>query len=163
MCEGQVEAIHLHFVRRRGEPMKAVVQSLAVAGHGLEQDNYYRHNGPRTPDREVTLIAMEALEALEREFGVILTAADSRRNIATRGVPLNDLVNQAFQVGEAVLEGIRLCEPCAHLAGLTHPQVLPGLKGRGGLRARIVSGGMIRIGDIVRLGSQAPTMQAASP
>ena len=159
MSEGQVVAVHLHHVRRRGEPMKSVTETRAVAGHGLEQDNYYRQNGPPTPDREITLITMEALEALEREFGVTLTAAESRRNVATRGVPLNDLVNKTFQVGEAVLEGLRLCEPCTHLAGLTDPQVVPGLKGRGGLRARIVSGGMIRVGDPVRPQAPSPAPQ----
>jgi MOSC domain-containing protein YiiM len=150
MWEGQVVAIHLHAAKSRGQPLHGVRQAKAVAGYGLEGDSYFRQTDTPVPDKEITLITMEALEALEREFGVSLTVAQSRRNLAIHGVPLNDLVGRAFHVGDVVLEGIRLCEPCAHLAGLTDPQVLPGLKGRGGLRARIVQGGEIRVGDAVR-------------
>jgi MOSC domain-containing protein YiiM len=151
MFEGHIVAIHLGAKAR--EPLQAVKSILAVAGHGLEGDRYFQKIGTFSskagPDREVTLIATEALEALQREFGISLSAGESRRNLATRGVPLNDLVGQTFRVGEVVLEGLRLCEPCSHLAELTYPQVLPGLKGRGGLRARVVVGGEIQIGNAI--------------
>jgi MOSC domain-containing protein YiiM len=149
MWQGEVTAIHLH-AKRRGQPLQAVGEVRAVAGCGLEGDSFFRPGGLALPDKEVTLIAVEALAALEREFGVTLTACQSRRNIATRGVPLNELVGRSFCVGEAVLEGMRLCEPCSHLAALTQPSVLSGLAGRGGLRARITRGGLVRVGDIVR-------------
>ena len=151
MWKGQLVAIHTGAKARL--PLQAVDSINAVAGHGLEGDRYFQKVGtfskPAGPDREVTLIAVEALEALEREFGVALAPGESRRNLTTRGVPLNDLVGQTFRVGDAVLEGLRLCEPCSHLAKLTCPQVLPGLMGRGGLRARVVNGGRIFVGDTV--------------
>ena len=62
---------------------------------------------------------------------------------------LNRLVDKKFKVGEVALRGIRLCEPCQYLAKNTQPQVLPGLLHRGGLRAEILSEGMIRVGDSV--------------
>src|SRR5262245_41863244 len=151
MRRGQLVAIHTG--ARARAPLQAIVSVSAVAGHGLEGDRYFQKAGtfskPSGPDREVTLIAIESIEALEREFGVALRPGESRRNLTTRGVPLNDLVGQTFRVGDVVLEGLRLCEPCSHLASLTYPQVLPGLKGRGGLRARVVTGGVLRAGDSV--------------
>ena len=74
---------------------------------------------------------------------------EARRNIVTEGIDLNALVGKRVQVGTAVVEGIRLCEPCKHLAAQTFPETLEGLKGRGGLRARIVADGVIRVGDTV--------------
>jgi MOSC domain-containing protein YiiM len=125
----------------------------AVPGKGLEGDRYFNQAGALSekhgPGREVTLIEIEALEALKRDHEIELDPADSRRNIVTRGVPLNDLVGREFRVGEVTLRGISLCEPCSHLARLTQPGVLPGLVHRGGLRAQILTDGMIRVGDVV--------------
>ena len=103
----------------------------------------------RSPDREITLIEAEAIEAVPREYGVELSPAEARRNIVTRGVALNHLVGREFRVGNVVLRGIRLCEPCEHLERLTRPGVLEALVHRGGLRAQIVSGGTIQVGDSI--------------
>ncbi len=128
----------------------------AVAGKGLEEDRYFKQIGSYShnpgPDREVTLIEVEAIEAMKREYGVDIKPEDSRRNIATRGVPLNHLVGRDFRVGEVTLRGIRLCEPCGHMAEMTHKEVLRGLVHRGGLRAQIIKSGMIRVGDTVEEG-----------
>jgi MOSC domain-containing protein YiiM len=77
-----------------------------------------------------------------------------RRQVLTRGVRLNDLVGERFTVGGVECVGQELCEPCNHLQGLTYPGVLRGLVHRGGLRADIVSGGRIAVGDeILRVSS----------
>ena len=72
-----------------------------------------------------------------------------RRNVVTEGIELNELVGVQFRVGEVMLEGIRLCEPCAHLASLVAKEVLPELVHRAGLRAKIISGGTIKSTDRV--------------
>jgi MOSC domain-containing protein YiiM len=73
--------------------------------------------------------------------------------VLTRGIRLNDLVAQHFMVGDVECVGQELCEPCNHLQGLTRQGVLRGLVHRGGLRADIVSGGRIAVGDeVVPLG-----------
>jgi MOSC domain-containing protein YiiM len=74
----------------------------------------------------------------------------SRRNLLTRGVPLNHLIGREFTVGEVVLRGIRLCEPCDHLEGLTVKGIKDGLHHRGGLRAEILHGGTLQPGDAIR-------------
>ena len=78
-----------------------------------------------------------------------LAPGEARRNVVTRGIDLNALVGRRFRVGEAECVGRRLCEPCAHLQRLTHPGILRDLVHRGGLRADILAGGAIRVGDAV--------------
>jgi MOSC domain-containing protein YiiM len=133
---------------RLPEPVERV---RAVAGRGLEGDRYFYDGEGTQPerDRELTLIALEALDALAEERGIELTAAESRRQVATRGIDLNALEGKRFRVGAIQCEGIELCEPCSHLQGLTQPGVLRGLVHRGGLRAAILEGGEIAIGDPV--------------
>jgi len=79
-----------------------------------------------------------------------LQPGDARRNIVTRGVPLNHLVGKEFTLGGVTLRGVRLCEPCTHLEGLTEKGVLTGLIHRGGLRAQIIKDGTIRVGDAIQ-------------
>jgi MOSC domain-containing protein YiiM len=124
----------------------------AVAGRGLRGDRNFLADGEPQPGRDddLTLIAIEALDAMATQDDVVLSAAQSRRNLATRGIDLNALVGRRFRVGAAECLGIELCEPCAHLEGLTQPGVLRGLVHRGGLRAAIVVGGEIAIGDEIR-------------
>ncbi|MFN4218846.1 MAG: MOSC domain-containing protein [Candidatus Bipolaricaulia bacterium] len=149
---GNGRVVSIHITEQATGTMKSVAAVRAVAGRGLEGDRYFLGTGTKSskpgPDREVTLIEIEAIEALERDYGVKLSPGDARRNIVTRGVALNHLVGKEFRVGEAVLRGIRLCEPCQHLVQLTgQEKVLPGLVHRGGLRAQIVRDGIIRVGD----------------
>ncbi len=151
MWKGTVISIHIAAVA--GAPAWSVDKVRAVAGKGLEGDRYFHGVGTYSNNpglgREVTLIEVEAIEGLKRDSGVEIALEDSRRNIVTRGIPLNQLVGRDFRVGEVALRGIRLCEPCSHLEKLTQKGVQSGLIHRGGLRADILTGGMICIGDTV--------------
>lgn len=153
MFQGRLEAIYL--AERKGEDLKSIGEIEAIAGHGLRGDRYCRQEGtfskPGGPDREVTLIESEALEALARDGGIRLQPGQARRNLLTRDVPLNHLVGKEFRVGAVVLRGLRLCEPCGHLEALTLPGVRDGLHHRAGLRAQIIQGGMLRAGDCICL------------
>lgn len=149
------EVVGLFLAPQAGMPMEAVSEVEAVAGCGLKGDRYFRREGTfsRRPDAEqqVTLFEVEVLEALAREVGARLAPEETRRNVLTRGVALDALVGRPFRVGEALLEGVRVCEPCRHwmrLAGLEE-RALRALVHRAGLRARIVQGGRIRVGDPV--------------
>ncbi len=141
---------HLFIAPRKGLPMAARAYVEAVEGAGLEGDRYAEPvSRGEAGRREVTLIEMERVEDFNREFGLALKPAGPRRNIVTSGVRLNDLVGRRFSVGEATLEGMELCEPCRKFARPTYPQVLRAFRGKGGLRARIVAGGGIRVGDAI--------------
>jgi hypothetical protein len=161
MWEGTVVSIHV--AAEASAPMQSITEVLAFPGRGLEGDRYFAGTGfysTKWSDggREVTLIEMEAVEALfcgvrnaeGERLGIKLAAADTRRNIVTSRVPLNHLVGREFLVGIVLLCGTRLCEPCKHLEDLTQHGVMSGLIHRGGLRARILSEGVIRVGDAVR-------------
>ncbi len=152
MFEGTVVSINI--APSAEAPMESVEEVRAVPGQGLEGDRYFFKQGSfykPQPDRELTLIEAEAIEAMKRELDVNYGLSDSRRNIVTRDVPLNHLVGKEFLIGEVRARGLRLCEPCSHLQKLSHQKVLPGLVHRGGLRAQILSEGMIQVGDTVKL------------
>ena len=148
MFEGTV--ISINITPQAEAPMQSVDEVRAIPGRGLEGDRYFDNKG-REPEarRELTLIEAEAIEALRHELNVDYGLSDSRRNEVTRGVPLNHLVGKEFWVGEVKARGIMLCEPCAHLQKLTIKQVLPGLVHRAGLRAQILTEGIIRVGATV--------------
>jgi MOSC domain-containing protein YiiM len=150
---GRVVAI---YVAPMGEaPMQVVDAARLESGHGIAGDRYYTGTGTFSeklrghPDSEVTLIESEQVERFNRLTGLGLEPGALRRNVVTAGIGLNELVGARFRVGEAVLEGLRLCEPCAHLAALVAQEVLPTLVGRAGLRARIVVGGTVRPSDAI--------------
>ncbi len=137
MWTGTVESIHIAAAAR--ERMQSLDQARAIPGVGLEGDRYALRQGTffkPLPDFELTLIEGEAVEALRRDYDVDLDCGEIRRNLVTRGVPLNHLVGREFRIGEVRIRGIRLCEPCAHLQKLTgRPAIIKGLRHRGGLRA----------------------------
>jgi MOSC domain-containing protein YiiM len=145
---GVVAALMIGLERK--EPMISVPEVRAIAGTGLEGDRYCRERGTfskKLPSNQITLIEAEALEAAERDYGIELTAEESRRNVLTCGVALNHLVGREFQIGEVRLRGLKLCEPCTHLQQLTAKAVLKALRHRGGLRAEILGGGVIKVGE----------------
>ena len=146
------EVLHIHIAPAAEADPTPVNSVRAEPGRGLEGDRYHARIGTYSekggPGRAVTLIASEAIEALEAEFGVKLAPGQSRRNITTLGIDLNDFVDRELRVGEVVLRGVKLCEPCDHLEGLVgQPNTMRGLVHRGGLRCDIISGGTIRVGD----------------
>jgi MOSC domain-containing protein YiiM len=152
---GQIETIHI--AAGASTPMQALSEVEAVVGAGLAGDRYFERVGfyskrPTDPGaREVTLFEAEVLDLLAAEHRIALSAAEHRRNLTTRGVRLGDLLGRRFRVGEVLLEGVKDCPPCDHLQGLVGKPVLQPLVGRGGLRARILEGGTIKVGDRVQV------------
>ena len=133
------------------KPLEPNTQLLAVEGVGLDGDRYASAVGTYSnrpgPHRQVTFIEREVIAAVNNEDGVELGEHETRRNLVTEGVPLLHLIGETFRVGDVVFRGIKSCPPCAHLENLTRPGVRAALQNRGGLRAEVVRGGMLRIGD----------------
>ncbi len=115
-----------------------------MPGRGLEGDRYFWGLGTFSDgtDTELTLVEAEAVEALAREHGLDLEPGEARR--------------KEFRIGEVRLRGVRLAEPCAHLARLVGREALQGLAHRGGLRAEILAGGVLRAGDAVEEEPRCP-------
>jgi MOSC domain-containing protein YiiM len=134
--------------------MVSVREVRAFADRGLEGDRFLRDswNAVNRADKAVSLIEDEVLQLAAQELGVKSIAQKSRRNIVTRGVPLIELLHQEFTVGGVRMRGIRLFEPCGHLVKVSKlPGIFKALDHRSGLKAAILSDGVIRVGDGVAL------------
>ncbi len=134
-----------------GAPMEQQGAVVLVAGLGIVGDRYALHTGtwsdPRWRDQELTLFAAEVAAAIGIEPYL------ARRNLVTRGVDLADLVGLRFRVGGALLAGMRICAPCRYIQTINHRAGLTKALGgtNGGLRARIIEGGMVRLSDAVEI------------
>lgn len=149
---GRVHSIHV--AQRGSGAIESPGEVRAIAGQGLDGDRYCNDTGYYSGDSQwdcsVTLVALEAIEAANRDYGLGLSPGDVRRNIVTSGVPLDDLVGKRFTVGGVVLEGIKPWPPCTHLRDLLgKPRLLEALAHRAGLGAEIVTGGTMKVGDPV--------------
>jgi MOSC domain-containing protein YiiM len=132
--------------------MVSVPEARAFADRGLEGDRFFRESwkAAKRPDKAVSLIEEETLQAAAAELGTAAFGDKSRRNIVTRGVPLVQLLDREFTIGDVVLRGIRLFEPCGHLEKVSQvPGIFRALEHRSGLKAAILSDGVIRVGDMV--------------
>jgi len=141
---GRVEWIGLRPARAR--PMREVDSVEASTGGGLAGDRYQGGSGKRG----ITLIQAEhlpAIAALSGHAGV--AAATLRRNLVVSGIPLVALKGRRFRIGEVVLEGTDACDPCSRMEDALGPGGFNAMRGHGGLCARIVEGGTLRVGDVV--------------
>ena len=151
MIDGRIVAIYI--ARAKGAAMEQLREAQINAGQGIVGDRYFTGTGTFSGntqgpgDREITLIEAEEIDRFNAQQGYAFNHGELRRNIITRGVRLNELIDKEFQIGPVRLKGIRLCEPCAHLAGLVAPQVVKAMVHRAGLRACILTNGMIREND----------------
>ena len=145
------EVVAIFIAADKSEPLVPVNEARAIAGKGLEGDRYFKrtgtYSGLNIPGRELTLIEIETLEALKRDLNIELGLGDSRRNIVTRGFPLNHLVGKKFLVGSVLMIGTRLCEPCGYLESQTYNGIRRALEHRGGLNAQILEDGVVNTGD----------------
>jgi MOSC domain-containing protein YiiM len=151
MFEGRLVGIYT--APGEGKPMQAHDEISAVEGVGLEGDRYAeqagKHSQKEGSGRQVTLIERESIAAVNAEGDAEVGEHETRRNLVTEGVPLNHLVDRTFRIGDVVLRGRRLAEPCSYLASLTRPGVSRALVHRGGLRADVIAGGDLRVGDAI--------------
>jgi MOSC domain-containing protein YiiM len=147
---------HLHLTPRAFLPMRAVREVTLTEGRGIEGDRYslaleagfYSHKPE--DGRQVTLFEIETLWALRRDHDIELCAEEHRRNVTVEGVPLNHLVASRFWLGETLLEATRLSTPCRHIEEITGKAIFKPLINRSGLNCRILRGGVVRVGDLVR-------------
>lgn len=147
--QGRVEKIFI--CKQAGEALSAKNNATLIKAKGIEGDRYFHQQGTfskalkATGDFEVTLIAVEEITAFNATTQLNYKPEAFRRNIVTAGIHLNDLVGKTFKIGDAVLYGVRLCEPCAHLAALIGQDIMKHMVHKAGLRAIIQQSGNISI------------------
>ena len=157
-----------NFFGRHGQPAgenaSVAMRSVrCVAGRGLKGDRFYGYR----PDYngQVTFFEWEVYEEVKREFGVSELKADAfRRNVIVEGVHLNDLIGSRFSMGGVDFEGMSEAKPCYWMNQAVAPGAEQWLRGRGGLRARILVDGELRCGaaelfahGLLALGSEQPS------
>ena len=138
-----------------GAPMKAVQVATALEGCGLEGDRYCAGTGHWSRFGrvcEVTFIAAEDLDDIERDTGVGVKNGEHRRNVVARGISLKSLRRgQRFRVGRVVFEYRGPRSVCRYIERLTEPGMTEALKGRGGICARVIENGTVRVGDEIEV------------
>lgn len=141
---GKVENL---FVRpARIEAVKGLDKVTAVTNVGLEGDHYQNPGG----NRQVTLIQAEHLEVLASLLGLNKVLPElTRRNIVVREINLLSLKGKRFYVGQALLEYSGECHPCSRMERSFGPGGYNAMRGHGGITAKVVRGGIIKVGDVV--------------
>lgn len=155
MSEKTPEVLRIFISKEKGLPMEPREVAYAIPGEGLIGDRYTTgkgafSNSKRKVVRDITFISAEAIEESNQLALIPFKPEETRRNILTEGVDLNQLVGVEFQVGTAAIRGIELCDPCGRPSKLAGK---PGFKevfeGRGGLRAEIIESGLIKVGSSI--------------
>jgi len=119
-----------------------VPQAECLAGRGLRGDRFFDH--PENHKGQITFFAMEVYEALRDELGVTdKSPAVFRRNVVTTCAALPELVGRRFSIQGVEFEGVEECRPCYWMNLAFHPEAETKLDGRGGLRARILTSGVL--------------------
>ena len=150
--KGVVEEMYV--TAKGSAQMERVEEVHTIEGCGIEGDRYCEGTGfwTRFGDVcQVTLIEGEDLDYIEDELGIQVKNGEHRRNIITRGIRLDETRKKRFRIGEAILEYDRPRPPCRHVQDLSEPGMTRALKGRGGICARVVTGGLIRAGDAIEV------------
>lgn len=121
-------------------------------GKGIVGDRFFGQS-QKNPGRNLTLIEIEAIEEFNETYGLTINLNATRRNFLTRGIRLNGLVGKTFRVGDVLCKGVELCEPCRLLArqlpqsSISQKEIIKVFTHKGGLRAEVLSDGIVRLGD----------------
>ncbi|WP_431281020.1 MOSC domain-containing protein [Humitalea sp. 24SJ18S-53] len=149
-------ATHLHITPRAFLPMQAMEEITLVPGKGIAGDRYMIgieqgfYSDKPEDGRQITLFEEEALACILRDFKIDMPPEEHRRNVTTRGVPLNHLVGRRLYLGDCLLEATRLSFPCRHIEEILDKAVFDPMVHRSGLNCRILEGGTVRVGDSIR-------------
>lgn len=127
-------------------------------GKGIVGDRFFGQS-QKNPGRNLTLIEIEAIEEFNETYNLTINLSATRRNFLTRGVRLNDLLGKTFRVGDVLCKGIELCEPCRLLTrqlsheSISEKNIIKALTHKSGLRAEVLSDGVVHWGDSVMIES----------
>lgn len=146
----QIGTVEWIGIREARKAMPTCVEHIiAKEKTGLEGDHF---KGSLSGKRQVTLIQKEHLDAVAAILVQnSIDPALTRRNIVVSGINLLSLKSQKFKIGEAILETSGICAPCNRMEENLGPGGYSAMRGHGGITARVISGGEIKIGDRISL------------
>ena len=143
------EVVQIGIVNIKGEQIQNVNEVEVIKGKGLVNDRKFSENNQKA--RQITLIEIENINHFNKISKINIAAVDFRRNIITKNIKLNDLVDKEFFVGNVKLKAHDLCRPCKYLQEkLKQRNFVKEFFHKGGLRCEILSSGKIFIGDAVK-------------
>ncbi len=149
---GRVEALIVRGAPR--DPARRVEATVALAKIGLADDRLGKKGEAELSTRQVTLIQAEHLPVIAQlahlADGTVIDPVRLRRNIVVSGINLLALRNAKIHVGQAVLEVVGPCAPCSRMEEEVGPGAYAAMRGHGGMTARVITTGAIRVGDEVR-------------
>ena len=134
-----------HGKPRRHNPVSGVETVECVAGMGIRGDRYFGFK--ENYKAQVTLFDEAVHKSVQEEFGTDHTPDVYRRNLFIRGIDLNELIGKSFKLGEVRFEGVQECTPCYWMDEAVAPGTEEFLKGRGGLRTRVLTNGTLCLGE----------------
>ena len=141
--------VQIGIVNNKGNQIQNVNLVEAIKGKGLLNDRKFEENNQN--ERQVTLIEIENINHFNKISKTNIPAVDFRRNIITKNIKLNDLLDKEFFVGNVKLKAHDLCRPCKYLQEkLKQENFIKEFLHTGGLRCEIMSSGKISIGDLIR-------------
>jgi len=136
--------------KKNNEIIEEVSSIEVLANKGVVGDRHF--NEYNDPYNQITLIELENIDYYNNKYNLNIPYIDFRRNIVTKGIKLNDLINKKISVGDVKLEVIDLCRPCKHLQEkLNQNNIIKEFLRRGGIRCQILTSSQIRIGDSIKL------------
>ena len=144
------EVLKLGITNKNNKKIIEVNSIEAIENKGIIGDRHFdEYNDPYC---QLSLIESENIDYYNSKYNLNISYIDFRRNIITKGIRLNDLINRRFLIGNVKVEGIDLCRPCRHLTEmLSQENILKEFLRKGGLRCQILSSSTINVGDTIKL------------
>ncbi|MEM6734896.1 MAG: MOSC domain-containing protein [Bacteroidota bacterium] len=148
----QVGALEWIGIRpQRRAPLKSLLEVKVTLEGGLMGDHFSTKFNKK---RQVTLIQKEHLSGVASILAREILPSDTRRNLVIKGINLLSFRDRQFSIGKVVFEGTGYCHPCSRMEENLGPGGYNAMRGHGGLTARVIKEGTIRVGDMVKLVTQ---------
>ena len=139
----------LGIAKNSNQEIQEVDKIEILSGKGIIGDRHFQ--GDNEAKNQITLIESENIDYFNNKFNIQILYTDFRRNIITKGIKLNELINKQLMIGETKIMGKKLCHPCKHLQEmLDHKEIIKEFIQKGGLRCEILVSGIIKVGDEIK-------------
>ena len=144
------EVFKLGIAANNNQPITEVDSIEVLANKGIVGDRHFHDFND--PYNQLSLIESENIDEYNIKFGLNIPYINFRRNVITKGIKLNDLIEKKLMIGNAELKAIELCRPCRHLTEmLDQKNIIKEFMRKGGLRCQILSSSKINIGDKIEV------------
>jgi len=144
------EVFKIGIAKNNNQKIEEVLSINVLANKGIVGDRHF--NEYNDPYNQLSLIESENIDYYNKKYNLNISYVNFRRNIITKGIKLNDLIDKKILIGETQIEGIDLCRPCRHLEEtLNQNNIIKEFLRKGGLRCRILNSSSIKVGDLIKV------------